>query len=160
MKFNISAEDAKFIVDEQKQIVVCIIEHTKYLFSDFALNNFHISIDCDADYIIKRNQKWNNDLKRKLEMPDKFVGMAVCSKDDVWDEQIGRAIAFSRAKDNLLKSFFKHAQTYISTIDKWLEEAAEIINAMGDKLFENTERRHAYIESLIGTSEDGNKGNT
>ena len=154
---GIKMNDCKFYVDEAARTIVCVIPRTTNMLLDFIVEHFKWG---DVNMYDSIN-RWDNErFYTSLRMPNSFMGKAVCSPDDEWNEETGKIIAFSRAKDNLLKSFFKHARTYISTIDKWLEEAIEIINTMGDKLFENTERRHAYIESLIGTSEDGNKENT
>ena len=147
MKFNISAEDAKFIVNEKKHTVTCVIEHTDRLFIAFVNENFHLGADCDNNFWSCCERACLYD---KLIMPNKFVGVATCGPNDKWDEHIGRVIAFSRAKDNLLRSFFKRAQTYVSCIDGWLNEAVEIINNLGDRLAENTEKRHNYINDLLG----------
>lgn len=147
MKFNISMEDAKFIVNEDNHVVVCVIENTKRLFIDFANKNFHIGTDLG---FLSTWDKSYPDFQDKLYMPNKFVGVAKCSPDDEWDENIGRIIAFSRAKDNLLKSFFKRAQFYVTSIEDWLDDAVEILNNLGNKLTNNSDHRHAYIEELIG----------
>lgn len=157
MKFNISMEDAKFIVNEEKHVVVCVIEDTKALLVNFVNDNFHIGTDLGLTYWSKYNDKAFRD---KLYMPNKFVGIATCGPDDEWNEDIGRLIAFSRAKDNLLKSFFKHAQIYISSLEDWLDEAVTVFNNLGDKLAENSEHRHAYIEELLGPEPESNNGNT
>ena len=150
MKFNVTTDDARFIVDEKNKVVVCVIENTSDLFVDFVYQNFRISTDCDVDYARFHHHNFKNLFIDKLTMPNKFVGVARCGEDDEWNEDIGRLIAFSRAKDSLLKSFYKRAQTYLNTLDTWLAEAVDTLNNLGEKLESNTEKRHQYIESLVG----------
>lgn len=150
MDFNITAKNAKFIVNKEKRVVVCVIERTSFMFIDFVLDNFRIGVDVDNHWNWTHRKSDKNNLREKLYMPNKFVGIAVCSPDDEWNEEIGRTIAFSRAKDNVLKSFFKRANTYVNTLDKWLNESVDIINQLGAKLEVNTEKRHNYIKSLVG----------
>ena len=156
MKFNITMKDAKFFVNEEKRIVVCVIEHTNDLLIKFINNNCKLGSDCDGIFW----EKYNHCLSKKLVMPNKFIGTAYCSEDDEWDENIGRVIAFSRAKDNLLQSFFKHTQTYVTYINKCLDESITIFNNLGEKLTQNKKHRHEYIINLVGSSEDGNTTNS
>ena len=153
MKFNVTTENAKFFIDESKRVVVCVIEDTERMFLDFVDDNFKIGFECDFDY--NANHKFSNyyTFKNKLYMPNKFIGVARCSENDEWNEEVGCLIAFSRAKDNLLNSFFKRANTYINTLDIWVNEAANTLNALGEKLTVNKEKRHNHIKELIGEDE-------
>ena len=151
MSFNVTANDAKFIVNEEKKTVVCVIEHTEDLFRDFVYENFHISPECDhCNNWMNGRFRQSSYLYNRLQMPNKFVGVARCGADDEWDEKIGRVIAFTRAKDSLLTSFYKRGQTYVTTINNWLNEAVDILNALGQKLEVNKQKRHDYITSLVG----------
>ena len=151
MKFNVTTEDAKFIVNKEKKTVVCVIENTQQLFDNFAISNFRIAIDCDLAYnFINNINKGESILAQKMIMPGKFVGVAHCGEDDEWDENIGRVIAFSRAKDSLITSFYKRAQTYTDCLTDWLNAAVDMMNEMGEKLETNKKKRHEYIESLVG----------
>ena len=143
MNFNISKENATFYVNPEKRKVVCIIDNTKMMFLDFIEANLPIKTYCNS---IWGNSKFEN----KLLMPRQFMGIATCSPDDEWNEETGKIIAFSRAKDNLNRSFFKRANTYVNTIDDWLSQAVEKINAYGDKVTINTDRRHERIDELLG----------
>ena len=153
MKLNITKEDAKFIVKPDEKIVICVIENTQRLFIKFAQENFRIDTDCDYGWSTLHT-KANSVLRHKLLMPNKFVGVARCSENDEWNEEIGRVIAFSRAKDNLLKSFFKRAQTYTNYIENGLNDAIDMLNRMGEKFSVNAEKREKYIDSLLGVEEE------
>lgn len=148
--FNIKPSDAKYFIDEEKRTVICVIENTKYLFNHFCNDNFKLGVQ---NIVLWRDK---SDFFEKLNMPNRFVGQATCSKDDEWNVETGKLIAFSRAKDKVNKSFFKRANTYINTLDQWVNDAAEVLNQVGEKLSINTERRYNLIESIVGGKpEDG-----
>lgn len=152
MKINITKDKARFIVNEDARKVVCIIDHTRYLFLDYAKKNLRILPDCDAQWIGRTSC-----LYPKLEMPDKFIGIATCDPNDEFSIETGKLIAFSRAKDKIHNSFFKRANTYINTLDNWLSQAVESINRYGNKITINTDRRHQKIVDLIGEPEEKTK---
>lgn len=143
MKLNISSKDCKYIVDKNKRKVICIIDNTSDMFVDFMFRNFRV--------FFSDNGFWGSKhFENKLRMPRRFVGVATCSDTDEWNEETGRLLAYSRAKDNLNKSFFKRANLYVNTIDKEIDRATETLNILGQKLTNNTARRHEKIASLVG----------
>lgn len=146
-KFNITPDKCRFIINEKNRTVTCILEHTKYMFMDFARENFNIQPFHASDFAPVLN------LSKRCIMPNRFYGTATCSEDDEWNVEYGKVIAFSRMKDKLNRSFFKRCHTFINTLDQWLDDAVYIINQVGDKLSFNAEKRHDYIESLIGPEE-------
>ena len=143
MKLNVNSKDCRYIVDKDKRKVVCIIDHTSDIFTDFMETNFKIFIYDDPF--------WNSGkFMKKLIMPKRFIGIATCSPEDEWNEDTGKLIAYSRAKDNLNKSFFNRANLYINSLDKEIDRATEVLNILGQKLETNTARRHEKIASIIG----------
>lgn len=149
MKFNVRPTDCKFVVNEEKKTVVCIYEGCQYTFIDFVEANCRFQ----PFYCVRNGQEPLDLLYQKCFMPNRFIGVAKCGENDEWDEKTGRLIAFSRMKDNLNRSFFKRANTFFNTMDKWLDDAAALVNEIGEKLEVNQERRHKHIEDLIGTEE-------
>ena len=149
MKINLTKENARYIVNEEKGKVICIFENTGRMFIDYADNNLRIKPDCDNIGGI-----WNtchkSSLYPKLKMPNKFIGIASCNPEDEFSVETGKLIAFSRAKDKIHNSFFKRANTYVNTIDGWLTDAVESINSYGAKIELNTKRRHDKITSIVG----------
>ena len=144
MKVNITKDNAKFIINKDARKVICIIDQTSFLFVHYAEKNLKIPPDCD--------NIWggsSSSLYPKLKMPNKFIGIATCSPEDEWNEEIGRMLAFSRATDNLNKAFFKRANIYINTLDNWITDAVENINNYGAKIEVNTKRRHNKIEEIL-----------
>lgn len=149
MKINITKNKAQFIVNADARKVICIIDHTSNLFLHYAEDNLKIIPDCD--HVWGEN---NSRLYPKLKMPNKFVGIASCNPEDEFSVETGKLIAFSRAKDKVQTSFFKRANLYVNTIDRWLNEAMDSINSYGAKLEANTNRRHAKIMELVGAPEE------
>ena len=92
-------------------------------------------------------------LEEKLKMPNKFLGISTCGPDDVWDENVGRLIAFDRMKDNLNKSFFKRANTFVAEMEKRLDIFCERVNGYGMKLETNMNRRKEIISKILGEEE-------
>ena len=147
-KFNVKPEDCYYIIDENKRKVVCLIENTKFMFLNFAKKNFKIPY-----YEVDWSKNPAKQLSNKLRMPNRFCGVATCSEEDEWDEETGKLIAYSRAKDKLNKSFFKRANLYISTLDKYLNDAVDMLNKLGARLEESTERRYNKISTILGDSD-------
>ncbi len=149
MNINIKMEDCKFFVDEEKRTVVCVIENTRNKVLDF----FNISTIWDrATQEVTFDP--NSVLYKKLCLPERFIGKAVCAPEDEWDEEVGRIIAFDRAKYKLNTSFFKRAQLYIDVINDKFNELINITNAYGAALEKGAERRKQHIKRLCPTFEE------
>ena len=146
MKHSIRKEDVTYVVRPEQKKVIAYIEGTQWMFTDFVNENYPSApiFWCDEP------------LEDKLKMPNKFIGVATCGPDDVWDENVGRLIAFDRMKDNLNKSFFKRANTFVAEMEKRLDIFCERVNGFGEKLEHNMNRRKAVIAKVLGdeTTED------
>ena len=139
---GIKMSDCKFYVDEDARIVVCVIPNTNDMLIDFVREHFRWD-DVDMDYAIDYH------FEPKLQMPRSFMGKAVCAAEDEWNEELGRKIAFSRAKDKCYKSFFKRANLLVQTYDRRLGDMIETFNDFGLKLDSKREALQNYIESQI-----------
>lgn len=137
---GIKMSDCKFYVNEAERVVVCVIPHTRSMVSDFIHQHFEFS-DIDFWYALEDVDK--------VRMPNSFIGKAVCAPEDEWNEELGRMIAFSRAKDKCYKSFFKRATLFIHTVDSRLEQMITTFNDLGIKLSEKREALENEIESKI-----------
>lgn len=139
---GIKMSDCKFYVNEEKRTVVCVIPNTRDLLRGFISDNFHFSdINVEWALTITHGQEL-------VEMPSSFMGKAVCSKDDDWNERVGCLIAFSRAKNKCYHSFFKRANTLVQIIDGRLGDMVEAFNSFGEKLNENKAMLEANITYL------------
>ena len=143
MKHSIRKEDVTYVVRPEQKKVIAYIEGTQWMFTDFVNENYPSApiFWCDEP------------LEKKLKMPNKFVGVATCGPDDVWDENVGRLIAFDRMKDNLNKSFFKRANTFVAEMEKRLDIFCDRVNAYGMKLETNMNRRKEIINKIFGEEE-------
>lgn len=136
---GIKMSDCNFYVNEEKRTVVCVIPNTRDLLHEFICDNFRFS-DFDFDWALV-----NEEL---IEMPSSFMGKAVCSKDDDWNEHTGRLIAFARAKGKCYTSFFKRANHFVQMIDGHLGDIVEAFNKFGDKLEKNRTKLEEDITYL------------
>ena len=139
-----------FYVNKDKRMVVCVLSHCE----GDCISFMHHNSGFAADSISKVKSPWVDHavLRDAGKMPSRFVGKAVCSEEDEWDESVGRAIAYSRARKNYDRSFFRHANAVVTTIDKYISELVDVFNAYGSKIAEAEERRDTRIEKLMPKS--------
>ena len=143
MNINVKRKDCKFIVKPEDRVVICIIE---------SRNDFRIR-DLVYDFIMENTGRidlmpWGTTLD-EITMPSTFVGKAVCSKDDEWNEELGRKIAYARAKNKLYTSFFKRANKFVQVMDNDLNKYINKFNALGESLQKNKEKLDADIDSYF-----------
>ena len=153
MKLTVTMEDATFYVQEDKGKVVCVIPNTQGMARRFLENNSKISPECDYNYELQ-NYDRGSKLYKELKMPNRFVGIASCAEGDTFDENLGRTIAFHKAKDKLYKSMFKKFNMFVNEIDSYIDELTTVINSFGAKLSENSARREKYIQAMLGPDEE------
>ena len=140
MKINVkpTSENVRFIIQPERRKVICIISNTKHYLGDFV-------------------DLWGNNwcvpwkVEDILRMPDRFVGVATCDENDEWDEEIGKSIAFSRAKYKLHNSFFKRANTFVNECDRTLTKLITSLNDYGEQLSANAEKREKWITEKVGS---------
>lgn len=142
---GIRMSECQFHVNELERTIVCVIpsrrdgKFTRNMVIDFIEENFMFP---EIDFFMAMEPK----LKAKLKMPSTFIGKAVCAPGDTWDEETGKLIAFSRAKDKYYKSFFKRANLFVQTIDNKLGDIVNNFNDLGLKLEDNKKILEAKIE--------------
>ena len=140
MKINVkpTSNNVRFIVRPEQRKVICIISDTRWLLSNF------------VDLWRKR---WDvpREIDEILEMPNRFVGVATCDENDTWDEEVGRMIAFSRAKYKLHTSFFKRANTFVNECDSALNRLITNLNDYGERIGLNADKREAWITKKVGS---------
>ena len=146
---GIKMSDCRFYVNEAERTVVCVIPQviendnyrsiTSNMVIEFIRDNFEFP-EFDFGYSIEAK------LFDELKMPSSFMGKAVCSPEDEWNEETGKLIAFSRAKNKCYRSFFKRANHYAQVIDKRLGDIIDSFNDFGLKL----EDKRQELEKRIG----------
>lgn len=150
---GIKMSDCRFYVNEAERTVVCVIPQfvkegnernfTRDMVLDFIDDNFYFR---EMDFRYLSNPVFRDELR----MPSTFMGKAVCSPDDEWDEEVGKMIAFSRAKDKCYKSFFKRANHFIQALDRRLGDMIEEFNDFGMKLEDKRLGLEQKINEKIG----------
>lgn len=150
---GIKMSDCRFYVNEAERTVVCVIpqfveegnwrKFTSDMVTDFIEDNFQFP---EIDFHYSLESKLTNELK----MPNTFMGKAVCSPDDEWNEEVGKMIAFSRAKDKCYRSFFKRANKFVQSIDRRLGDMIECFNVLGVKLQTKQNDLEDRINAMIG----------
>lgn len=156
---GIKMSDCDFYVDEEKRTVVCVYPKSKGtgvwpwngasdLVIDFIEENFDFPDISLCDGVLYSS------LKNKLKMPYRFVGKAVCAPEDEWNEELGKKIAFARAKEKCYDSFFKRANLFVHTVTKRLGDAIDIFNNFGDKISASREALEDSINQALAPKEE------
>ena len=140
---GIKMSDCRFYVNEEKRTVVCVIPNTRDMVVDYIMENFEFP---DVNFYDVLNWYSNgNKFLNTLRMPSSFIGKAVCAPEDEWDVELGKMMAFSRAKDKCYKSFFKRANAFAQTLDRRLVDMIESFNQFGLKLEHKRDALQAKI---------------
>ena len=146
MNPKIHRKNCKFIVKPEERMILCVIE------------GHHIS-NMLLDYVEEFDRSgveiWpvGVDLRKKLRMPYSFVGKAVCAEGDEWNEELGRKIAYSRAKNKLYTSFFRRANMFINEVDYKLNRMISRLNDFGKTLDDQRVGLEQSIEEMVQKEE-------
>ena len=79
-------------------------------------------------------------------MHNQLVGIARLNPNDEWNSEIGRWVAYAKARAKYDRSFFKRLQLYINERDKEMNNLVDTINALGHRLERARNPREARIE--------------
>lgn len=129
---GIKMSDCRFYTDEDARTIVCVIavEGMEDMLIEFVRENFYFNDICI-------NWAINSNLYDRLKMPRSFMGKAVCSEDDEWDEEAGKLLAFKRAKTKFYNSFFKRANILMRALDNRLDDMVGMFGQLGLKIEDN-----------------------
>lgn len=144
---GIKMSDCKFYVNEEKRTVVCVIPDTEDEVKEFIWSSLS---DING---INLYRTVSYKLNEKLTLPNSFIGKAVCAPEDEWNEEVGRKLAFARAKNKLYTSFFKRATLFVRQLDEAVETAYETFNNFGAKVAENHRKLVDEISDKIEPEE-------
>jgi hypothetical protein len=149
---GIKMSDCRFYVNEAERTVVCVIpqsveegnwrKFTSDMVLDFIYDNFS-SREVDFHYAMDRA------FEDELKMPSTFMGKAVCAPDDEWNEETGKLIAYSRAKNKFYKSFFRRANKYVQTMDSHLMKIVDTFNDFGERIGDNDKKLEEQIKEMV-----------
>ena len=133
---NIKMSNCDFYVDKEKRTIVCVINNAQcalynYMDETFATGGF-------AWYTCRMSH-W-------AEMPKRFVGKAVCSEEDEWDEEFGKLLAFSRAKHKFYSCFFNRAGMILKKMQEQLSHTTNELEDFAKKASMNAIKLQARIK--------------
>lgn len=137
MKIAVKRSECKFYVNEKRRTVVCVIPNTVHLLEEFLESNY---------------TSWVYFTHSELEMitlPSSFVGIARCAAEDNWDVEVGKTIAYTRARDRLYHCLFQRANEFIDHKDRDLNELVMRLNDMGEKIAARQQALHEQIAKYM-----------
>ena len=132
----------QYFVNKEKGIVVARINNCKRDFFSFLVNS------CNQNalaYLAPFSDKEYD----QLLMPNSFVGVAQLGENDIWDEELGKQIAYQRAKQKRDASFFKRANMAVRLYERELDKLCNLFDAYGKRLSNNNEYREKKIAEKI-----------
>ncbi len=152
---GIKMSDCDFYVNEEKRTVVCVYPKADPVFNrryagdmviNFIIENFDFPDINLGDLIYG--------MRPEMMMPRYFTGKAVCAPEDEWNEELGKKIAFARAKEKCYDSFFKRANLFVHTVTKRLGNAIDIFNNFGDKISASREALEDSISKALAPKKE------
>lgn len=143
MKINIRPKDCRFIVDQEKRKVICIIDNTENKLFDFIDYGFSPWSNCKCPLDFGRT------VMEKLKMPRRFTGVATCADNDPWNEEVGRAIAYGKAKHKFNVSLFKRGNYLVNYMDEYIGKLARQFDEYGERVSKNENKREEWISDRV-----------
>lgn len=139
--------DCDFIVKEEERKVICLVNRTSNLFFNYMTSK--LPADLVSHYM---RCGISQTLTNQLVMPNSFVGIATCNEEDEWNEETGRLIAFKRAKEKVVNSFFKRVNIYVAYQRDTLNAFVNHFTIESARAQADITHRNEYVESKIGIS--------
>lgn len=119
-------DETKFVVSKESGTVACII-------------TAHIHPSSRQNSVIYLNFRDNKSLTNKFQV----VGLAKCSKDDKFDEKVGRRIAESRAKSKTYEEGINRMKKMLFLVDVFGSDIKEQVNKL--KKYRTKEKEHLDV---------------
>lgn len=92
MRYIVKKEDSvRYIINEEKRIVVALMEKCQWDLIQYLNQKIP-----NADFLISGLSSYSG---KTLNIGDTYRGIAKCSPEDVFDEEIGKELASKRAKE-------------------------------------------------------------
>ena len=131
----------KYYVNKDKRTVVCTIECNEFDAIDYVENSQVLAL-----YYGGADPK--HTYSHAL-MPTKFVGIAKCSTEDVFDEHIGRLLAFNRAKSKYDKALNVRVLYLLRKQDEARTYTLRRLTSYNDKAHYHQNRRRNEINEYL-----------
>ena len=148
MNWSVSKKNCKFYIDKEHGKVVCVIPNTKNAAREF-LEDQYITLTQSINWESTSKDNSIQQVLRALQMPNSFSGIATCHPEDTFDEEIGKLIAYNKARRKLNVSLFKRLNLYVRRLDAEFNNLINDCNAYGKKQDEREAIRKKKIEECL-----------
>lgn len=126
----------KYVVLPEMRMVKCFLTDTQNIANDTLL-------DVDGD--IATSEVYHP----RYKMPNQYLGVAHCNPNDEWNPELGKQIAYDKAREKLDRSLFKRLQLYVNRCDKHYYDVVNSINVLGRRLSQSHDHRTERIETAL-----------
>lgn len=126
----------KYVVLPEMRMVKCFLTDTQNVANDTLL-------DVDGD--IATSEVYHP----RYKMPNQYLGVAHCNPNDEWNPELGKQIAYDKAREKLDRSLFKRLQLYVNRCDKHYNDVVNSINVLGRRLSQSHDHRTERIETAL-----------
>lgn len=126
----------KYVVLPEMRMVKCFLTDTQNIANDTLL-------DVDGD--IATSEVYHP----RYKMPNQYLGVAHCNPNDEWNPELGKQIAYNKARAKLDRSLFKRLQLYVNRCDKHYNDVVNSINVLGRRLSQSNVHRMERIEAAL-----------
>lgn len=133
MRNRVKIIEANYIVNPEKKVVVCVLECDMQLYKHPAWNDIYPNMWANLPFV-------------RMNGTFKVRAIARCNEEDVFNEEVGKRIAESRAKG---KAFATAAGVY-SEIENYFLNCAALVNETVEACEQAVEVEKAHVELLIG----------
>ena len=138
MRINIKMKDCAFTIDRAHRRVICVIKISKSIAFDY-LNNIESMLSMTIP----------DEVASRMYLPPSIVGIATCAEEDEWDEEIGKRVAYNKAKLNFVSKLYFAFNVYFSFANKTLGELAATCDILGSRMSANIIRSQQKVEEMI-----------
>lgn len=135
MKIDISMERCRFIVKPEDRIIVCILPCAR-----ISVFNFLYGLDGHLPFSTS---------VMPPQLSEYYKGIAYCAPEDEWNEELGKLIAYNKAKRKFCTAFFRKINTYFNKVYKEIESAASTCDALGLKWSDSIIKLDKQIEEIL-----------
>ena len=126
----------KYVVLPEMRMVKCFLTDTKY-------------IACETLEDVDSNVMRDEYFHPRYIMPNQYLGVAYCNPNDEWNPELGKQIAYDKARAKLDRSLFKRLQLYVNRCDKYYNDVVNSINVLGRRLSQSHSHRAERIEAAL-----------
>lgn len=126
----------KYVILPEVRMVKCFLTDTQNIANDTLL-------DMDEDMVTSEVYH------PRYKMPNQYLGVAHCNPNDEWNPELGKQIAYDKARAKLDRSLFKRLQLYVNRCDKHYNDVVNSINVLGRRLSQSHDHRTERIETAL-----------